>query len=129
MCHQCLGTVRVPDSHIVAGPTAGWAAPCVDVDPGCRSMQWGTDGRGEVQAGVIARPYPDLAEASSNAVAAGDGQAGLATRVGIGVGLRCLDVAPAGLPTFDQFRLATCRLRSSFESLVARLRRLVHGGL
>ena len=37
---------------------------------------------------VIARPHPDLAEASSNAVAAGDGQAAHAAGAGVGVRLR-----------------------------------------
>ena len=60
----------------------------------------------EVQSSVIARPHPDLAEASSNAVAAGDGQAPAA---GAGVGVR-LGVAPAGLPAFDQYRLSTRRV-------------------
>src|SRR4029450_5105620 len=107
--HQRLSAVRVLDGDVVSGPTACGSDPGIGDDARRRSVQRRADGGGEVQAGVIARPWADLAEAGGNAVAARDRQATPATRAGVGVKLRRLWVAPPRPPPARQYRLRTRR--------------------
>ena len=75
---------------------------------------------GEVQSSVIARPHPDLAEASSNAVAAGDGQQPLPPEPALASGWGSLRLACPRLISIACRRVASLRSARA----LSRLRRL-----